>query len=210
MSTRPRRLWSALASLGLLAILAVPALAGVLEGPGPERRVPGVVWVDSLPTAVAERLERGPRRWFWQRRPPEPPAPRITIRGGRFRPALQASPVGGEVVIANEDRLWHGVFSMTSGHVLDRGKRPPGSLDTLRATRAGRVQLRCDLHAEESSWWVVTPSRAYALTDSTGRWRLPDLPAGRYALRAWRPGGRVLTRTVEVPRRGTAEVRWRW
>lgn len=210
MSTRPRRSWSALASVGLLAVLAITARAGVLEGPGPERRAPGVVWVDSLPAAVAERLERGPRRWFWQRRPPEPPAPRITIREGRFRPALQASPVGGEVVIANEDRLWHGVFSMTSGHVLDRGKRPPGSLDTLRATRAGRVQLRCDLHADESSWWVVTPSRAYALTDSTGRWRLPDLPAGRYALRAWRPGGRVLTRTVEVPRRGSTEVRWRW
>lgn len=200
--------------LGMYLICAYPRLAqaGTLNGVCELATAPGapraaVVWIDSLPERAERRLTEGPRRWFWQRRTPPRRLSEVQLRRSRFVPRVSVVALGGGLVVRNSDRVWHGVFSVTPGHAFELGKRAPGRADTLHFVRAGAVSLRCDIHPDESGWVVVTPNHAFARTDTEGRWSLPELPAGRYTLRAWWPDGHTAERTVSVPGKGTTRVR---
>ncbi len=169
---------------------------------------PAVVWVDSLAERTERRLAEGPRRWFWQRRAPLPQLAVLRLQKNRFVPRLSALAVGGGLIVRNADAVWHGVFSVTPGEQFELGKRAPGRADTLHFDHPATVSLRCDIHPDEAAWVVVTPNHAFARTASDGSWALPELPAGRYRLRAWWPDGVVLERDVTVPAKGGASVRF--
>ena len=202
----------------VLALLVAPSrtLGGALKGTcalrasGTAHASGTVVWLEQVPAKVEERIVRGPIRWFWQRKPPPPPLPELALRNGRFQPDHAAAVVGAPVLMRNADRQWHGVFSVTPGLGFDLGKRAPGRVDTLRFAHPGTVNVRCDIHPEESAWLLIVPNHAFVRVDSLGRWALPDLPAGTYALRAWRPGARTLRQDVIMPKRGDVEVALHW
>lgn len=221
MSARPG--FTAAHGLLLLVSLIAPARASTLRGivafphgagaPSPEA-AESVVWVEHIPDRTEQQLARKPTLWFWQRllgmEPPEPPpTPQVIEIGRRFLPRVSAVPAGTDLVFNNRDQVWHGVFSVTPGNRFELGKRAPGRLDTLRVGRAGIVQLRCDIHPEMSGWVVVTPNRAYTRPDAAGHWELPELPPGRYVLRAWHPARGAVRRAVTLTR-DDAFVRLRW
>lgn len=203
----------------LLAASAPPVRAGRLEGSlatrepasGTRRADPteAFVWVESIPERTERDLARGPRRGWFRRRVP-PPAPVLTQVGLRFSPSVLAVVAGRSLQVHNQDSVWHGVFSVTPTHAFDLGKRPPGRVDTLRFAMPGIVLLRCDIHPDMSATILVTPNHAWTRPDSAGRWRLPNLPRGRYVVRAWAPGRDEIRREVAVPRWGTAQVALRW
>lgn len=199
--------------LALLLLLGTPlaARAGVASGQCVMRGRPGeglsaVVWVDSLPVRVERRLAEGRRGWF-QRRRSVPKLTEVRLQKTSFRPQLSALALGTGLIVRNTDNVWHGVFSVTPGREFELGKRAPGRVDTLRFSRPGPLSLRCDIHPDESGWVVVTPNHAFARTDRNGRWTLPELPAGRYRLRAWWPDGRTQLREVVIPAKGVVNVR---
>jgi hypothetical protein len=49
----------------------------------------------------------------------------------------------------------------------------------------------------------------YATTDRTGRFSIPEVPAGRYIYHAWRSGADPLDATVVVGDGQPLEVSWR-
>jgi|SRR5262245_28686236 len=210
------------AMAGLLLLLAGAASAGRLEGTiaareganGAERTHPEhtVVWVDTIPAKVEQNLARGPKTgwfgWFGKRQPP--PTPVLLQSKLRFEPPVVAVVAGTPLEVRNVDGVWHGMFSVSPAHTFDLGKRPPGHTDTLRFASPGVVPVRCDIHPDMSANVVVTPNHAHALADTSGHWRLPELPEGRYVLRAWSPTRGELRREVTVPRRGSAELELKW
>lgn len=174
-----------------------------------------VIWVEVIPAETEAQLARVPRLWFWQRwlgwkEPAPPPPPHVIEISRRFLPRVTAVPAGGRVVFHNRDKVWHGVFSVTPGHRFELGKRAPGRIDTLHSGRAGIVQMRCDIHPDMTGWVVVTPNRAFTRPDAAGQWRLPDLPPGRYLVRAWHPDRGALKRVVRLTGRDDAAVALRW
>lgn len=184
-------------------------VSGVCELRGPAGMPhAAVVWVDSLPERTERRLAEGPRRWFWQRRTPPRRLAEVRLRESRFVPRVSTVAVGGGLVVRNADTVWHGVFSVTPGQAFELGKRAPGKADTLHFDRTGPLTLRCDIHPDESGWVLVLPNHAFARADAEGRWALPELPAGRYQLHVWWPDGRTAERTVNVPAKGGARVRF--
>ncbi len=211
-----RRLVRTLVPLALGSLLASVALAGKLTGTCTLRAsgktlAPGtVVWIETIPPKVEERIVRGPVRWFWQKKLPPAPLPELALRAGRFQPSWTVSVVGGPIVVRNADKVWHGVFSVTPGAAFDLGKMPPGRVDTLRFARVHNLSVRCDIHPGETATIQLVPNHAFVVADSAGRWKLPDLPPGDYQLRAWRPGARTLKQTVVMPKRGDLDVAVHW
>lgn len=167
----------------------------------------GVVWVEKIPAEVERALADPPRGWFvfWKPKA-DPPLPRVGERDDRFSPRVLAVPAGTSVEFANRDRLYHSAFSVSGAKRFDLGKAPPGRRDTLEFGRAGVVNLHCEIHPKAVGYVVVTPNRAYATPDASGRFRLPRLPAGRYVLHAWHPRLGELSLPFNVPRRGTVEL----
>ena len=210
---RTARVLVATASLSLLASLAwAGKLTGTCTLRASGRTVsPGtVVWLEQVPAKVEERIVRGPVRWFWQKKPAPPTLPELALRAGRFRPDHVVSVVNGPILVRNADKVWHGVFSVTPGGAFDLGKIAPGHVDTLRFAAARNISVRCDIHPDESAAIQIVPNHAFAIADSLGRWKLPDLPPGDYVLRAWRPGARALKQPVTMPKRGDLDVRLHW
>ncbi len=200
-----------------LASLAVPAAAGSLSGTvaweGARHPHYGdvVVWLASIPEAIERRLRDGPPRHFWKHRVPPPrPLPHLAARQLAYQPRVVVVPAGGRLVIENRDSVWHGPFSVSPSHPFDLGKRAPGGSDTLTFEHPGTIELRCDIHPDMRAFVIVTPNLAFTRPDSAGAWRLPDLPAGRYEVHAWRPDKPELHHTVEVPAKGAADLPLRW
>ena len=200
----------------VMLVLAAPATAGSLrgsiewEGTKHGRYRDSVVWVEQVPDKVEHRLRGDGPQHFWKHRPPVQPLPKLVERNRRYEPRVVAVPAGGRLVIQNDDAVWHGPFSVSRTHPFDLGKRAPGRSDTLTFDRAGTVSLRCDIHPEMNAFVVVTPNHAFTRPDSVGSWRLPDLPAGRYEVRAWHPGKGELHHRVDVPAKGTVFLPLHW
>ena len=202
----------------LLALAMVPASAGALNGSVALGRSPdairlrpqdAVVWLDQVPVKTERQHTRLPSRWFRHRRTPVQ-LPRIVESRQRYSPHIIALAAGSALVIRNEDKVWHGTFSVSLARTFELGKRPPGRADTLSFDSTGVVALRCDIHPAMSAFVVVTPNHAFTQPDAGGRWRLPDLPAGHYVVRAWHPDKGELRREVNVPARGTTSLQLRW
>ncbi len=183
------------------AAKAVPG-APVVQ-PGVEE---GVVWVAKIPDRVQERLGQPRRRWFGLRRDKPEAMPSVSQKGDRFTPRVVVLPAGGDLELANPDRLYHSAFSVSGARRFDLGKLRPGRRDTLAFPKAGVVNLHCEIHPKAVGYVVVTPNRAFARPDRSGRFELPKLPPGRYVLRAWHPAKGELKLPFEVPRRGAVEL----
>ena len=206
-------------TLLLMCVLADAAYAATLTGqvamraPAEDgsRAVPSqaVVWLDSIPAKTESDLARGPKRgWFGKRTAPV--APELKHANSQFLPRVVHVPAGRVVVISNADRVWHGVFSVSPVRRFELGKRAPGQVDSVKFDKPGVVQLRCELHPEESAFVVVTPNHAAAQPTENGDWTLPKLPKGRYVLRAWAPGRPELRRDVEISNQSQVTLSLRW
>src|SRR5690606_2719208 len=105
--------------------------------------------------------------------------------------------------------------------VLDLGLPEAGESARAAFDEPGPVRLVCDVgHTWEHAWVHVFEHPYFAVSDAEGRFRISDVPPGRYQLRGWHEGWRaqgteagrprysspiVLTRSVSVsPRQETS------
>jgi plastocyanin len=134
-----------------------------------------VLYVESLPAQADSALPMPATR------------PRLAQKDQSFVPRVVAIPVGGTVDFPNLDPIYHNVFSVSPVRRFDLGKYPRGESRSVRFTRAGLVNVYCDIHSDMAGFILVTPTRAYARPKPDGAWQLPDLPPGHYTLHWWHP-----------------------
>jgi hypothetical protein len=202
----------------LLALAATASTAGELRGdvslghPPDEHRAhvgDAVIWLEQIPEKTERKLTRTPFRWYWQRREP-PHLTRIVQSGRNYHPHVVALAAGSALVIRNEDDVWHGPFSVSPTRGFDLGKLAPGRADTVSFDSTGVVAVRCDIFPDMSLFVVVTPNHAFTRPDESGKWRLPELPAGHYVVHAWHPDLGDSRREVDLPARGSVTLPLRW
>jgi len=114
-----------------------------------------------------------------------------------FVPDVLVIPVNSTVQFPNSDAISHQVYSFSSARrfqlPLYRGKPyPPVSFD-----QPGIITLGCNIHDNMLAYIVVTRASYFGHTDASGKWTLPNLPAGKFRLRLWHP---LLNETAEIDR----------
>jgi hypothetical protein len=126
------------------------------------------------------------------RTPPLPFAPQVPYtllqRGKMFKPHLIVVPVGSAVLFPNADPFFHNVFSLFDGKRFDLGLYEAGSTKEVRFSREGVSYIFCNIHPEMSAVVLAISTPIYAIADSDGMFRLPDVPPGDYELRIWVEG----------------------
>src|SRR5438270_519947 len=113
------------------------------------------------------------------------PAPRraeMKQEGKQFIPHVLAIPVGGSVSFPNLDPIFHNAFSTFSGKPFDVGLYPPHTSRSVVFDKAGIVQVFCNIHSTMSAIIAVVPTPWYAVTPPTGKFNIPNVPAGEYEL----------------------------
>jgi hypothetical protein len=215
MRPTPHAIFTALLLVQVAAVSGAGELHGnVSQGRSPEqlhaRSHDTVIWIEQVSEKTERQLTHVPYHWFWKHREPPPPLRQLVQSGGCYRPHVVVIPAGSQLVIHNLDSLWHGPFSVSPARGFDLGKLAPGRADTLSFDSTGVVAVRCDIHPSMSAFVVVTPNHAFTQPDSSGEWRLPELPAGHYVVHVWKPDRGDSRHEVDLPAHGSVSLPVHW
>lgn len=132
--------------------------------------------------------------------PTATPSARIEQKGLAFLPGLLPVRVGTRVEFPNLDPVYHSVFSFSPARRFDLGRYRADETEVPAVVfdRAGLVTLRCDIHEHMRAAILVLETPHFVVTDAEGRYRLENLPAGRYVLKAWLDSRTVREHAVEL------------
>jgi plastocyanin len=142
------------------------------------------------------------------RRFPPPAEPeQMEQRGQSFVPHVLPVVRGTRVRFPNNDRIRHNVFSPAGAQPFNFGIYPPGSVKELTFDALGVVMLLCNIHENMSAFIVVLQNPFFARVGGDGRFKLPGVPEGNYALTLWVEGRTPVVRKISL--HGDLEVEFR-
>lgn len=115
------------------------------------------------------------------------PAQKMTQKDLTFYPRLLPVEVGTKVEFPNLDDTYHNIFSYSPAKRFDLGRYPPDEkpIPSVMFDRAGLVTVRCDIHEHMRALILVLETPYFTITDAQGHFRLTNLPAGRFTVKAW-------------------------
>lgn len=145
-----------------------------------------VVYVEKLPAAVDSSLSASRE------------VPSMEQRDQAFIPRVLAVVRGETVSFPNRDPIFHNVFSVSPVKRFDLGRYVRGKSKSVTFSKAGLVNVYCEIHSDMAGFIQVVPNRAFAQPDKTGRYSLPPLPPGQYTVVAWHPDLKTIRRSVQV------------
>jgi plastocyanin len=142
-------------------------------------------------------------------RPAALPTKQVTQKDLTFTPALLPVQTGTKVEFPNlEKDIYHNIFSYSPTKRFDLGRYRPDErpIPSEIFDVAGLVTLRCDIHEHMRGLILVLATPYFALTDTSGHYRLSGLPPGHYTLKAWVDSRTTLQHPVDLKSGSTLRV----
>jgi plastocyanin len=132
---------------------------------------------------------------------------RVAQQGAMFSPHVLPVLLGTTVQWPNRDEIFHNVFSMSEAKPFDLGlyKGNPAE-KSVTFDKSGRVDVFCSIHERMHCIVLVLENPYFAVTDEKGNYRIADIPAGTYKMRAWHERLPVATREITVPTTGEVKA----
>jgi len=128
----------------------------------------------------------------------QPRAVRMRQTDARFSPPFLVVSAGTSVDMANDDAIYHNVFSYSRPNDFDLGLYPAGESRKLVLRHPGVVKLYCSIHESMNATILVTPARWFDVVDAKGGYSFRDVPPGRYRAVVWAERLPASERTVEI------------
>ena len=132
-------------------------------------------------------------------------AVRLTQKGEAFSPSLLTVPAGTPVAFPNGDPFFHNVFSYSRAKRFDLGRYRQGESKTVVFDRPGYVKVMCEVHKWMRASILVVENPYYAIVPESGRFRIANVPPGRYRV-AIEHFDRRQQVEVDVPQGGSATI----
>ena len=125
-----------------------------------------------------------------------------------FAPPLLPIQTGTRVSFPNLDDTYHNIFSYSPAKRFDLGRYPPGEkpVPSQVFDKPGLITLRCDIHDYMRGLILVLDSPHFTVTDDAGHYRLTNLPAGHFVVKAWIDSRTTRTHPVELKTGATEHV----
>lgn len=110
----------------------------------------------------------------------------MTQKNLQFGPGLLPVQKGTLVQFLHLDDEFHNVVSYSKDKRFDLGRyRKDEPQPTVLFDKAGVIDLCCEIHEHMRGTILVLETPHFVKTDQTGKFRLENLPAGSYTLKAW-------------------------
>lgn len=140
-------------------------------------------------------------------KPDKQPVTEIRQKDLTFIPSLLPVQIGTKVEFPNLDDTYHNIFSYSAPKRFDLGRYRPDErpVPSQVFDVVGLVTLRCDIHEHMRALILVLDTPYFVITDAEGNFRLPNLPEGRFTLKAWIDSKTTREQAVEL--KGDAVLR---
>jgi plastocyanin len=181
-------------TLVLVIVVTATAVAGEIQGKVTGPSGTSVVYVDSIPGKTFP-----------------PPSQHFVIdqKGLMFQPHTLVVPAGATVDFQNNDTVQHNLFwpSINGNKKLahNLGTWPKGEKRSFKFDQAGVIPLLCNVHPEMSGYLIVSPTPYFAETDSSGNYKIDNVPDGKYNVVAWHEGAKPQTKSVDLAGTGKTD-----
>jgi hypothetical protein len=107
-------------------------------------------------------------------------------RGCRYIPHVLAIETNQEIWVQNDDSVAHTVHPMARINTELNRSQPPGTPPmVIKYDKPEIIRVKCELHPWMRGVFVVLKSPHYSVSDESGGFTLPDLPPGKYTIKAW-------------------------
>jgi plastocyanin len=136
-----------------------------------------VVWLSPVDRSAAADVQPPQKR------------PRLTQRNKTFEPHMLVIQAGTTIDFPNKDPFFHNVFSLFDGKRFDLGLYEAGATNSAKFERVGVSFIFCNIHPEMNAVVVAVDTPYYAVTDSSGRASLANVPDGKYQMHVWSERG---------------------
>lgn len=122
----------------------------------------------------------------------------IVQKGKQFYPRVLPIVMGGVVEFPNEDPFNHNVFSPTPEYKFDLDYYGTGKSKNVRFAKSGAVRVYCNIHSNMVADVLVVPNPYFAKTGKDGKFKINNIPPGKYTFVAWQPTGASERRGIAV------------
>jgi plastocyanin len=142
-----------------------------------------------------------------KRAPPTAPVEVVVQKDASFTPHVLPLLVGTTVAWPNHDEIYHNAFSFSDAKPFDLGlyssKDEP---KRITFDKPGRVDVFCSIHKDMHCVILVLENPYYASVDAQGRFKIANVPAGAYKLRAWHERLPSQVKEITVPVDGEVQA----
>ncbi len=121
-----------------------------------------------------------------------------------FIPYLLVVVQGATVEFHNSDNLQHNVFGVGAVE-FNLGTYGQGATRGTKFDKPGEVDILCNVHPEMAAYILVLQNPYFAQPDSSGKFRIADVPPGEYVLKVWYEG-KTRKQNVKVLQKGDVSV----
>jgi len=132
---------------------------------------------------------------------------RIAQHDAMFSKHVLPVMIGTTVEWPNNDDIYHNVFSMSDAKQFDLGLYkgdPPDKRVTF--DKPGRVDVFCSIHENMHCIVLVLENPYFAAADDNGDYKISNVPAGNYKLKAWHERLPADEKEITVPADGEVKV----
>lgn len=130
----------------------------------------------------------------------------VTQKDATFRPHVMPVMVGTKVEWPNHDEIFHNVFSISEAKEFDLGLYKDPEVKDVTFDKAGRVDVFCSIHSQMNCVVLVLKNPFFAATDAKGQFKIADVPAGTYKVKAWHERLPGQVKEITVPAEGEARA----
>ncbi|HXV80614.1 MAG TPA: carboxypeptidase regulatory-like domain-containing protein [Candidatus Binatia bacterium] len=128
-------------------------------------------------------------------------------KGCEYHPHVLAFPVGTSVEILNPDGILHNVHSYSKANSPFNMAQPKFKKSMqVKIEKPEAIEVKCDVHGWMHGWLVATENPYFAVTDSSGSFKLTDVPAGTYNVEVWHETLGKTSQKVTVKAKDDAKV----
>jgi len=139
-----------------------------------------------------------------------PPATPVVIdqRGCTYHPRIAGVQVGQMLHVLNSDTTLHNIHSLTKrNNRFDTCQPTAGMIFEYRVkSEEVMLPLHCGVHPWMTGFLGIVRHPYFAVTSSTGGFKISSVPAGKHTIQAWHERYGPLTQVVEVTADATATV----
>lgn len=176
--------WAAISSLFLVLLLSAAASAADLSG---------IVTLSGKPAAgivvSIEGVQAGGVL--------EAAVYTIDHKNMDFTPHILVVQAGTSVEFRNSDGMPCRIYSVSPAGIFVL-PRQEAMATKLTFDRPGVIEIRCADHPHIRAFLIVKENPYFAVTDSEGRYRISNLPPGRYTLQVWYEGTTLKNKAIKA------------